>query len=104
MLQKRKKLINEKIQINSIKPETWTTTYFRNLFDSEELRDDDDENFNLHTINEEAENTEIKMEKVQKIIFEPKNRKAPGIDNLSNARQIQGALKSNQRYINYLTK
>lgn len=43
---------------------------------------------NLHTINEEAENTEIKMEKVQKVIFEPKSRKAPGIDNLSNARQI----------------
>ncbi|KAJ4436358.1 hypothetical protein ANN_18990, partial [Periplaneta americana] len=77
MLRNRKKPINEYLQIPSISPEGWVT-YFQKLYDNEE----EVNNEFITTIEEEI--IPIPIKDIQDTITQLKNRKAPGVDNISN--------------------
>lgn len=75
MIRKRKKQVNEEVQINNITPEIWIK-HFGNLLGQEPTKD------NLEMDAPQADS--ITLEEVQKATQKTKNRNAPGIDNITN--------------------
>lgn len=82
MLRKRKRPVNEEVQVATISEEQWTT-YFKELY-TEKVFDETNPVNVTETIIGTPENTEITSEEVVLAIKGLKNRKAPGVDDINN--------------------
>lgn len=74
ILRKRKKLVNEEVQINNITHET-CMMYFKNLLDGQEPTEDN-ENPGLYADQRNPDSCEITLEEVQKITRKSKKHRA----------------------------